>query len=151
MIRNNLQCCNAVHVYLLFLVLLDTSLAEDIGVYCGQYSDEGSLLEKCATDKYSYLNIALLDTFDNGQTPEMNLRGHCDAFQYGCTSVSSDIKVYQDLGIKVMLSVRRVKTFSPSHTTINAADFSDYLWNNFLGGNSSSRPLGDAILDDIVL
>ncbi|KAJ4877518.1 Acidic endochitinase [Raphanus sativus] len=25
----------------------------------------------------------------------------------------------------------------------------DYLWNNFLGGKSSSRPLGDAVLDGI--
>ncbi|XP_054782582.1 hevamine-A-like [Prosopis cineraria] len=39
------------------------------------------------------------------------------------------------------------------NVTLSSADkarnVSDYLWNTFLGGNSSSRPFGDAILDGI--
>lgn len=31
----------------------------------------------------------------------------------------------------------------------DAKNVADYLWNNFLGGKSTSRPLGDAILDGI--
>ncbi|KAI6694553.1 hypothetical protein NL676_022263 [Syzygium grande] len=31
----------------------------------------------------------------------------------------------------------------------DARNVADYLWNNFLGGTSSARPLGDAVLDDI--
>lgn len=37
--------------------------------------------------------------------------------------------------------------------SLNSADeatqLANYLWNNFLGGQSSSRPLGDAVLDGI--
>ncbi|KAJ9139810.1 hypothetical protein P3X46_030508 [Hevea brasiliensis] len=39
-----------------------------------------------------------------------------------------------------------------SYTLASQADaknVADYLWNNFLGGKSSSRPLGDAVLDGI--
>lgn len=31
----------------------------------------------------------------------------------------------------------------------DARQVADYLWNNFLGGRSSSRPLGNAVLDGI--
>ncbi|KAH9731732.1 hypothetical protein KPL70_010280 [Citrus sinensis] len=31
----------------------------------------------------------------------------------------------------------------------DARQVADYLWNNFLGGQSSSRPLGNAVLDGI--
>ncbi|KAK2650168.1 hypothetical protein Ddye_017657 [Dipteronia dyeriana] len=31
----------------------------------------------------------------------------------------------------------------------DARSVADYLWNNFLGGQSNSRPLGDAVLDGI--
>ncbi|KAH1115098.1 hypothetical protein J1N35_008476 [Gossypium stocksii] len=31
----------------------------------------------------------------------------------------------------------------------DARQVATYLWNNFLGGTSSSRPLGDAILDGV--
>ncbi|KAK6777338.1 hypothetical protein RDI58_024055 [Solanum bulbocastanum] len=31
--------------------------------------------------------------------------------------------------------------------TACAREVATYLWNNFLGGKSSSRPLGDAVLD----
>ena len=36
--------------------------------------------------------------------------------------------------------------FSP---TIPCREVAKYLWNNFLGGQSNSRPLGDAVLDGI--
>ncbi|KAJ9681307.1 hypothetical protein PVL29_020267 [Vitis rotundifolia] len=55
----------------------------------------------------------------------------------------------QDQGIKVLLSIGGA---SGSYTLISAEDareVANYLWNNFLGGQSSSRPLGDAVLDGI--
>ena len=39
-----------------------------------------------------------------------------------------------------------------SYSLVSSADaqnVADYLWNNFLGGTSSARPLGDAVLDGI--
>ena len=145
MIRVYLQSSFVLFMYFLFLVLLDTSQSEDIGIYWGQEKDEGSLAETCATGKYSYVNIAFLYTFDNGQTPEINLQGYCDNSPNGCTSISSDIRDCQKQGIKVMLSV-----FGGGVLTSNdSKQISDYLRNNFLGGYSSSRPLGDVILDGI--
>lgn len=31
----------------------------------------------------------------------------------------------------------------------DATEVANYLWNNFLGGQSSNRPLGSAVLDGI--
>ncbi|KAF2318504.1 hypothetical protein GH714_008401 [Hevea brasiliensis] len=89
--------------------------------------NEGTLAETCATGNSDFVNMALLPTFGNGQTPMINLAGHCNPYSNGCTCLSSDIKSCQAKGIKV----------------------ASYLWNNFLGGHSSSRPLGPAILDGI--
>ncbi|GLJ20970.1 hypothetical protein SUGI_0383120 [Cryptomeria japonica] len=60
-------------------------------------------------------------TFGDGQTPVLNLAGHCDPSSGGCQSLGADIKSCQSRGVK----------------------------NNFLGGQSDSRPLGDAVLDGI--
>ncbi|XVE50272.1 hypothetical protein DITRI_Ditri01bG0148900 [Diplodiscus trichospermus] len=101
--------------------------AGSIAIYWGQNGNEGTLAETCVTGNYDFMNLAFLPTFGNGQTPMINLAGHCDPYGNGCGSLSSDIKSCQAKGIKV----------------------ATYLWNNFLGGQSSSRPLGDAVLDGI--
>ena len=74
-------------------------------VYWGQNGNEGSLAQTCATGNYGIVNIAFLTTFGNGQTPLINLPGHCDPTTNGCTGLSSDIKACQSKGIKVMLSI----------------------------------------------
>ncbi|KAL9148256.1 hypothetical protein ABFS82_12G030000 [Erythranthe guttata] len=65
---------------LLLLVqnLLRTSAASDVGVHWGQDGNEGTLADTCATGKYSYVNIAFLNRFGGGQTPQLNLAGHCN-------------------------------------------------------------------------
>ncbi|XP_062154432.1 hevamine-A-like [Alnus glutinosa] len=135
---------------LLFLTtLIKTSHAGGIAIYWGQNGNEGTLTDTCATGRYSYVNIAFLNKFGNGQTPEINLAGHCNPASNGCTIVSEGIRNCQKRGIKVMLSigggVGNYSLASPS----DAENVAQYLWNNFLGGKSSSRPLGDAILDGI--
>ncbi|KAE7999419.1 hypothetical protein FH972_003852 [Carpinus fangiana] len=108
--------------YLLLVVLINGSQAGVITVYWGQNGNEGTLADACATGNYGIVNIAFLSTFGNGQTPLINLAGHCDPASNGCTGLSSDIKACQNQGIKVMLSI---------------------------GGGADSRPLGDAVLDGI--
>jgi chitinase len=54
------------------------SLAGGISVYWGQNGGEGTLADTCATGNYKFVNLAFLVTFGNGQTPELNLAGHCD-------------------------------------------------------------------------
>ncbi|KAL5571523.1 hypothetical protein UlMin_021120 [Ulmus minor] len=101
-------------------------------VYWGQNGNEGSLASTCASGKYNIVNIAFLYKFGNGQPPEINLAGHCNPSSNGCRSIGNDIKRCQSRGILVMISIG-----------------ADYIWNNFLGGQSGSRPFGDAVLDGV--
>ncbi|KAG4207178.1 hypothetical protein ERO13_A03G050800v2 [Gossypium hirsutum] len=89
-------------VIVLLVVNVD---AGGIAIYWGQNGNEGTLTETCATGNYDIVNIAFLSTFGNGQTPMINLAGHCDPYSNGCTGLSSDIKSCQAKGIKVMLSI----------------------------------------------
>ncbi|KAJ4787630.1 Acidic endochitinase [Rhynchospora pubera] len=118
---------------LLLSLLTASARAGSIAVYWGQNGGEGTLADTCATGNYQYVMLAFLTTFGNGQTPVLNLAGHCDPPSGTCTSLTSDIQSCQSRGIKV----------------IHAQSVADYLWNNYLGGSSSSRPLGSAVLDGI--
>ncbi|KAJ9175515.1 hypothetical protein P3X46_014063 [Hevea brasiliensis] len=121
------------------LSLLVGSEAGGIAIYWGQNGNEGTLAETCATGNYNFVNIAFLPTFGNGQTPMINLAGHCDPYSNGCTGLS----------IKVMLSIGEGAGSYYLASTEDAKQVATYLWNNFLGGHSSSRPLGPAVLDGI--
>ncbi|KAJ9679667.1 hypothetical protein PVL29_021561 [Vitis rotundifolia] len=139
----------ALLISLSVLAFLQTSYAGGIAIYWGQNGIEGTLTETCNTGKYSYVNIAFLNTFGNGRTPEINLGGHCDPASNGCTSLSTDIRNCQNRGIKVMLSIGGADGSYSLSSSKDAQKVANYLWNNFLGGHSSSRPLGDAVLDGI--
>ncbi|GLU21196.1 hypothetical protein SLE2022_373500 [Rubroshorea leprosula] len=133
----------------LSLALIGTSHGGGIAIYWGQNGNEGTLTQTCATGRYSYVNIAFLIKFGNGQNPELNLAGHCSPSSGGCRAVSNGIRSCQSRGIKVMLSIGGgVGSYSLS-SKADAKNVADYLWNNYLGGQSSSRPLGDAVLDGI--
>ncbi|KAJ6340552.1 hypothetical protein OIU77_008338 [Salix suchowensis] len=119
-----------------------------IAVYWGQNGYEGTLATACHTGNYQFVNVAFLSTFGNGRTPELNLAGHC--VPSPCNVFSDEIKYCQSLGIKVLLSIGGSTTYSYSLSSADdAAQVATYIWNNFLGGQSSSRPLGDAILDGV--
>jgi chitinase len=136
---------------LLLISLFKSSHATGIAVYWGQNGDEGSLADACNTNNYQFVNIAFLSTFGNGQN-KLNLAGHCNPdIINSCTKFSSEIKTCQSKGIKVLLSLggdASAGTYSLS-STAEATNLASYLWDNFLGGTSSSRPLGDAVLDGI--
>ncbi|MCD7455181.1 hypothetical protein HAX54_027311 [Datura stramonium] len=53
------------------------------------------------------------------------------------------------MGIKVMLSIGGATNTYSLSSADDARHVADYLWNNYLGGQSSFRPLGDAVLDGI--
>ncbi|KAF7814273.1 G-type lectin S-receptor-like serine/threonine-protein kinase CES101 [Senna tora] len=143
------------------LVFLLLWAANDIAVYWGQNGNEGSLNDTCATGKYSFVVIAFLHRFGNGQTPQLNLSSHCDpsssSSSSGCSGLGPQVTYCQKQGIKVMLSIGGARNFGTTYnlsSSNDALNLSDYLWNNFLYRNSSSlssqsRPLGDSILDGI--
>ncbi|XP_061342002.1 acidic endochitinase-like [Gastrolobium bilobum] len=134
---------------LLLISLFKSSQAAGIAVYWGQNTNEGSLADACNTGNYQFVNIGFLSTFGNGQNPQLNLAGHCDPSSNGCTGLSSDIKGCQGKGIKVLLSLGGGAGSYSLNSADEATQLANYLWNNYLGGQSNSRPLGDAVLDGI--
>ena len=134
---------------LLTISLCKYSQAGGIAIYWGQDSNEGTLAATCATGNYQYVNIAFLTTFGNGRTPVLNLAGHCNPSANTCTGLSTAIRACQQRGIKVLLSLGGgIGSYSLSSAD-DAKQVANYLWNNYLGGQSNSRPLGDAALDGI--
>ena len=108
-----------------------------------------ALWQRLVPQETMTLNIAFLSSFGNGQTHMINLAGHCDPYSNGCTSLSSDIKSCQAKGINVILSIGGGAGSYYLTSSEDARQVATYLWNNFLGGQSSSRPLGDAVPDGI--
>ncbi|XP_075484662.1 hevamine-A-like [Primulina tabacum] len=142
------------YFHLLLPILVAFSLfvhskSSGIAVYWGQNVNEGTLSAACATGNYQYVNIAFLSTFGNGQTPVLNLAGHCDPPSGTCTGLSDDIRSCQNQGVKLLLSLGGDSASYSLSSADDAIQVADYLWNNFLGGQSTSRPLGDAVLDGI--
>ncbi|EYU34846.1 hypothetical protein MIMGU_mgv1a0110491mg, partial [Erythranthe guttata] len=131
----------------LFLFELISNTQGGIVVYWGQDEREGLLRDTCSTGLYKIVNIGFLSTFGNGQNPQLNLAGHCDPAGGGCQKLTNSIRQCQSQGIKVLLSIGGGDGSYSLTSPEDARHVADYLWNNFLGGNSNSRPLGDAILD----
>lgn len=147
------MACNTRSLFLILSILVvslcERSYGAGIAIYWGQDGNEGTLADTCATGNYQFVNIAFLVSFGNGQTPALNLAGHCDPSTNGCTGLSAEIKSCQAQGIKVLLSIGGGAGSYSLSSADDAAQVANYLWNNFLGGQSNSRPLGDAVLDGI--
>ncbi|XP_019462145.1 PREDICTED: acidic endochitinase-like [Lupinus angustifolius] len=134
---------------MLFLSMFNASHAGVISIYWGQNGEEGSLVAACNTGNYAIVNIAFLSSFGNGNSPTLNLGSHCNASNNGCSFLSNQINICQKLGIKVMLSIGGSVGNHDLSSSADARAFAKYLWNNFLGGTSNKRPLGNAILNGI--
>jgi hypothetical protein len=85
----------------LLFSLLASARAGSIAVYWGQNINEGTLSDTCATGYYKYVILAFLTTFGNGQTPVLNLAGHCNPSGGTCKGLTSGIQSCQSKGIKV--------------------------------------------------
>ncbi|KAL3653590.1 hypothetical protein CASFOL_003271 [Castilleja foliolosa] len=142
---------------LLLSLLLHTTTCNrhsgSISIYWGQNGGEDTLKQTCATGRFAYVNIAFLSQFGGGQTPVLNLAGHCDPSLNECTYISKEINYCQRGGIKVMLSIGGADGNYTLTTNKDAAHVAAYLYNNYLAGkhNSTARPLGDAVLDGVDL
>lgn len=140
---------SALFLPLVILMLVAGSEAGGISIYWGQNGNEGTLSDTCSSGNYEYVVLAFLSSFGNGQKPMLNLAGHCDPYSNGCTNLSSDIQSCQSKGIKVILSIGGGAGGYTLTSTQDARQLATYIWNNFLGGQSSSRPLGEAVLDGV--
>ncbi|KAJ8490673.1 hypothetical protein OPV22_012394 [Ensete ventricosum] len=138
-------------VLCLLLALAGRLRAEPcIAVYWGQNGNEGGLREACATGNYKYVLVAFFNQFGGNQDPQLNLAGHCDPNTNGCTFLSNDIiSCQRDYNVKVMLSLGGAIGSYRLVSKEEAREVARYIWNNFLGGSSSNRPLGNAVLDGV--
>ncbi|KAF7031713.1 hypothetical protein CFC21_042996 [Triticum aestivum] len=135
---------------ILLVALFATCHAGSIAVYWGQNDGEVSLAKTCASGNYKFVVVAFLPKFGKGQKPELNLAGHCDPSSGGCKILSKDIHSCQRRGVKVLLSLGGADGSYGLSSRGDARQVAMYLWNTYLGGTrSSSRPLGDAVLDGI--
>ncbi|KAL5223214.1 hypothetical protein ABZP36_027927 [Zizania latifolia] len=144
-------CCSS---QLLFTVsflaaFVAVSNAGQVAVYWGQNNGDGTLADTCASGLYNFVNIAFLNVFGQNRAPGLNLAGHCDQAAGTCTSLSSEINSCKASGVKVLLSLGGGAGQYSLDSADDARGVADYLWDNFLGGSSASRPLGDAVLDGI--
>ncbi|KAK9994654.1 hypothetical protein SO802_024357 [Lithocarpus litseifolius] len=96
----NLQLTPLVFSLLFLMTLIKTSHAGSIATYWALNVSEGNLSTTCGTGIYAYVNLAFLNVFGNGQTPDINLNGHCNQAFNGCTFLSEDIKFCQKYGVK---------------------------------------------------
>lgn len=125
------------------------SAAGDLVTYWGQNGNEGTLAQACQTGLYNTVILSFLSIFGEGQQPQLNLAGHCDATSGSCTSLSADINTCQSMGIKVLLSIGGGAGSYDLTSADDASSVATYLWDNYLGGQSDARPLGSAVLDGI--
>ncbi|KAK4849411.1 hypothetical protein QYF36_024461 [Acer negundo] len=119
----------AILSFLVLIALVSKSNAGGIVVYWGQDEREGTLTDTCNSGKYQIVNIAFLSTFGNGQTPRINLAGHCEPASNGCQKVSKGIKNCQNKGVKVMLSIGGGDGSYSLSSADDARSVADYLWN----------------------
>ncbi|KGN56471.1 acidic endochitinase [Cucumis sativus] len=135
--------------FMVILTLMAKSNGGKIAIYWGQNGNEDTLAGTCASGNFQIVILAFLAVFGNGQTPQLNLAGHCDPFSNGCIRLSSEIKSCQAKGIKVILSIGGGAGSYFLSSDDDARKVALYLWNNYLGGHSASRPLGNAVLDGV--
>jgi chitinase len=64
-----------------------------------------------------------------------------------CQGLAPEIKACQAKGKIVTLSLGGASSGVGFQSDSQASTFADTLWNLFLGGSSSTRPFGDAVLD----
>ena len=143
------SCRSSLSFLLSLALLVSTTNAGGIVIYWGQDGREGTLAETCNTSLFQIVNVAFLYKFGNFQQPKLNLAGHCDASSNGCKGLSKDIRTCQSRGIKVILSIGGGSNTYSLSSADDAQQLADYIWDNFLGGRSGSRPLGDAVLDGV--
>ncbi|XP_031482342.1 hevamine-A-like [Nymphaea colorata] len=123
-----------------------------IAIYWGQNGpppiQEATLAETCETGTFSYVMIAFLNVFGKGQSPQFNLANHCPSYT-SCPALASQIARCKELGVKVLLSLGGGIGSYDISSPDDAKSVADYLWNNYLGGESLTGPFGPAVLDGI--
>ncbi|KAK9717125.1 Chitinase 2 [Basidiobolus ranarum] len=113
----------------------------------------------CEDDTVDVINMAFLHVFNSGtnKLPEINLSYHCDSTFFpgtsllSCPDIGEDIKYCQSKGKKVIMSLGGAAGSYGFSNDADATKFSKTVWDLFLGGSSTTRPFGSAVLDGVDL
>ncbi|KAI3604594.1 glycoside hydrolase family 18 protein [Moniliophthora roreri] len=149
----------------------DNSRSDNLVVYYGQnsygatHSDTGNFQQRlsfyCQDDVINVFPLAFLHVFFGpGGLPEINLANTCNNVDNSvfpgtglpnCQFMEQDIKTCQSKGKIVTLSLGGATGAASFSSDAQAEQFADTVWNLFLGGSSSTRPFGNAVLDGVDL
>ncbi|KAJ3775756.1 glycoside hydrolase family 18 protein [Lentinula raphanica] len=117
-----------------------------------------NLAHYCQDDVINVIPLAFLNVFyGEGNLPEINFANSCSsaggAFPgsdlANCQFMASDIQTCQAAGKIITLSLGGATGANTFSSAAQAESFADLIWNLFLGGTSSTRPFGNAVLDGI--
>ncbi|KAH9949899.1 glycoside hydrolase superfamily [Amylocystis lapponica] len=149
----------------------DNSRQDNLAVYWGQnsYGATGSnqadfqknLSYYCQDDIINAIPVAFLNVFfGTGGEPSIDLANSCsnadDPVFAGtelanCQFLASDIETCQSAGKIVTISIGGGTGSVGFSNASQAESFANTIWNLFLGGSSSTRPFGSAVLDGVDL
>ncbi|KAJ3490512.1 hypothetical protein NLI96_g1393 [Meripilus lineatus] len=115
----------------------------------------------CQDDAIDVFPVAFVNVFFGpGNAPSINLANICNPTDNAtfpgtnlpnCASVGADIKACQAKGKIVTISLGGATGSVGFSSDSQGQAFADTIWNLFLGGSSSLRPFGDAVLDGVDL
>ncbi|KAF8516863.1 glycoside hydrolase superfamily [Gautieria morchelliformis] len=156
-----------------YVLCFDNSRNDNLAVYWGQNSygvthpsdtanAQKTLSFYCADNTVDVFPLAFLDNFfDTGGLPHIDLSNICSTANnpvfngtnlVNCQFLASDIQTCQSKGKIVTLSMGGGAAGGTIFSSASqATSFADQIWNLFLGGSSSTRPFGAAVLDGVDL
>ncbi|KAG9321213.1 hypothetical protein KVV02_002125 [Mortierella alpina] len=112
------------------------------------------------SDGEDVLVLAFLHVFNSAQRglPRMDLSNQCNPTSVfpgtsllHCPQTGAGVKLCQSKGKAVILSLGGAAGAYGFSDDAEAKDFAHMIWNLFLGGSSTTRPLDDAVLDGVDL
>ncbi|CAK5262051.1 unnamed protein product [Mycena citricolor] len=149
----------------------DISRNDNLAVYWGQNSYgvtnpgnpsqwQQTISSYCQDDVIDIIPIAFLDVFvSTGGLPDLNLANICSATGgtfagtglADCQFLAAGIEACQARGKIVTLSLGGASGAASFSSDAQGTAFANTIWDLFLGGSSSTRPFGTAVLDGVDL
>lgn len=157
---------------LLSVVAFDNTRYDNVAVYWGQNSYgavhgtdtanfQKTLSFYCQDNAIDVFPVAFLNVFFGpGGLPSMNLANTCNPTDNktfpnsnlpDCSILATDIKTCQSKGKLVTISLGGATGSVGFQSDAQGQSFAQTIWDLFLGGASSTRPFGTAVLDGVDL
>lgn len=150
----------------------DNSRYDNVAVYWGQnsygatHSSDTANFQKtlayyCNDNAIDVFPLAFVTSFfSTGGLPSLNLANTCNPTDNAtfpgtslpnCAALAYDIQYCQSKGKIITISLGGATGSVGFSSDAQAQQFAQNIWNIFLGGTSSTRPFGSAILDGVDL